>query len=108
MNRRQFKSQASSRATAGALGASVFGSGQINTFGSTASPLSYITEPPDLSSISEPSIVIVFKSLSKKDSTTKGKALEDLQTYVTLCGANGGTVEDSVLEAWVGLFVIFI
>ena len=104
MSKKQFKLQASSRATAGASGASTFGRSLKNTFGSTVSPLSYITEPPDLSSISDPGIVVAFKNLSKKDSTTKAKALEDLQTYVTLCGVNGRTIEDGVLEAWVGLF----
>ena len=62
------------------------------------SQLSYIAEPPNLSSISDPNVVVYFRNLSKKDSTTKAKALEDLQTYIA---ALQEPVEEGVLEAWV-------
>ena len=102
MSKRQIKAQASSsRAASGAFGLG-FGSTSISTFGATSSPLSYVTEPPDLSSISDPNVVVAFKNLSKKDSTTKSKALEDIQTYVS---SLSGQVEEAVLEAWVGLLL---
>lgn len=99
MSKKQFKSQASSsRAASGADGAlGAFGGG----FGAVpSSPLSYVYEPPDLSIISEPNIVVAFKNVQKKDSTTKAKALEDLQKYVSGLEPKDG-LEDAVLEPWV-------
>lgn len=95
MSKRQFKSQASSGRISGFGGG--FGGGAA--FGSTqSSQLSYIQEPPDYSSISNANLVVAFKNLSKKDATTKAKALEDIQAYVT---SPGREVEDAVLEVWV-------
>ena len=96
MSKRQFKSQASSsRATPGAA----FGGFGSNSTGST---LSYLTEPPNLSLIGDASVVVGFKNLSKKDGTTKAKALEDLRTYVQAHPfEEGGGPEESILEAWV-------
>ena len=111
MSKKQFKSQASSsRAVSGAFGApegGAFGStglAGLSTFGTvSSSTLSYFFEPPDLSAISEPNVVVAFKNLLKKDSTTKAKALEDLHAYVLSLGVEKGGVEDAILEAWVGL-----
>ncbi len=110
MSKKQFKSQASSsRAVSGAFGVSdaAFGGtnlGSSSIFGAvSSSPLSYVYEPPDLTGISEPNVVVAFKNLQKKDSTTKAKALEDLQSYVLSLGTEKGGVEDAILEAWVGL-----
>ena len=102
MSKKAYKSQASSaRAASGALGAfgGAFGS-DSNVFGGVASsPLSYVYEPPDLSGISDPNIGVAFKNLQKKDSTTKSKAIEDLQSHVRALERDG--IEESVLEAWV-------
>jgi E3 ubiquitin-protein ligase listerin len=96
MSKRQFKSQASSGRLGGGFGG--FGS---SGFGSTqSSPLSYIQEPPDYSAINDANIVVAFKNLSKKDSTTKAKALEDIQAYVSKPDAE---IEEGLLEAWVRL-----
>lgn len=96
MSKRQFKAQASSGRVGGGSGA--FGTG---AFGSTpASVLSYIQEPTDYSLISDANVIVAYKNLSKKDSTTKAKALEDLQTYVIPAD---GEPEDAVLDAWVCL-----
>ncbi|OCK82799.1 RING zinc finger protein-like protein [Lepidopterella palustris CBS 459.81] len=101
MSKRQLKSQASSsRAASGAFG-SGFGAGSASAFGATSSPLSYVAEPPDLSSISDPNVVVAFKNLSKRDSTTKAKALEDLQTYVSSLRES---VEEAILEAWIKIY----
>lgn len=109
MSKKQFKSQASSsRAVSGAfgtpdggLGTGAFGA--PSAFGAvSSSPLSYIYEPPDLGAISEPSIVVAFKNLQKKDSTTKAKALEELQAYVVSLKEAQQGVEEAILEAWVG------
>ena len=98
MSKRQPKSQASS-ARAASTAFSGFGASS-SAFGASSTPLSYVTEPPDLSSISDPNVVVYFRNLSKKDSTTKAKALEDIQTYIV---ALKEPVEESVIEAWVRL-----
>ncbi|KAL5348396.1 hypothetical protein ACLOAV_006879 [Pseudogymnoascus australis] len=101
MSKRQFKSQASSSRAVFGNGAGFGGFGS----GATRSTLSYLTEPPNLSSISDPNVVVAFKNLLKKDSTTKAKGLEDLRLHV-LSSPNeqGGGVEQSILEAWVKLY----
>jgi E3 ubiquitin-protein ligase listerin len=102
MSSKKFKSQASSaRAASSNFGSSSFGGfGATTAFQTTASPLSYVTELPDLNTISEPKVVVAYKNLSKKDSVTKAKALEELQDYLSHIGESG--VENAVLEAWVG------
>lgn len=99
MSKKAFKSQASSsRVAPGATGFGGFG------LSSTASStLSYLTESPNLTAISDANVIVAFKNLSKKDATTKSKALDDLRTYVQAhpYEHNGGT-EESILEAWVG------
>lgn len=111
MSKKQFRSQASSsRAVSGAFGASDGGLsggafGSSSTFGgaSPSSSISYVYEPPDLGNISAPNVVVALKNLQKKDSTTKSKALEELQAHVSSLTTSQGEVEESVLEAWVGL-----
>ncbi|KAL8673142.1 MAG: hypothetical protein Q9168_002439 [Polycauliona sp. 1 TL-2023] len=109
MSKKQFKSQASSsRAASGPFAAAdgAFGSSTKggSAFGAvSSSPLSYVYEPPDLTTISEPNTVVAFKNLQKKDSTTKAKALEDLLKYLSSLEANHG-VEDAVLEAWIKVY----
>ena len=96
MSKKQFRSQASSGRVGngfGAFGAAGFGSTQ-------SSPLSYIQEPPDYSGISDANVAVAFKNLSKRDSTTKAKALEDIQATI---GSSDDEIEDSILEAWVRL-----
>jgi E3 ubiquitin-protein ligase listerin len=103
MSSKKFKSQASSaRAASSTFGSSTFGGlGGPAAFQTAASPLSYVTELPDLNAISEPKVVVAYKNLSKKDSVTKAKALEELQDCLSQVGESG--VENAVLEAWVGL-----
>lgn len=97
MSKRQFKSQASSGRAGGGFGA--FGNAG---FASTqSSVLSYIQEPPDYSLISDANLVPAFKNLTKKDSTTKAKALEDLQSSLI---SSDRDLEDAVVEAWVRVF----
>ena len=96
MSKRTAKSQASSaRAATGAFGSSAFGASS-QPFGVASSQLSYVSEPPDLSAISDPNVVVYFRNLSKRDSTTKAKALEDIQAYLSKEQA-----EEGLLEAWV-------
>ncbi|KAL8939013.1 MAG: hypothetical protein Q9216_003587 [Gyalolechia sp. 2 TL-2023] len=106
MSNKHFKSQASSsRAVSGAfavpdaaLGA--FGRG----FGAVpSSMLSYVYEPPDLSMISEPNVVVAFKNVQKKDSTTKAKALEELQKHILELVPKDG-LENAVLEPWIKVY----
>ncbi|KKY38254.1 putative c3hc4 type (ring finger) zinc finger containing protein [Diaporthe ampelina] len=88
-----------------------FGSPVPSSFGgfitqSTSSgSLSYLSEDPDLSSLSDPNIVVSFKNLLKKDNTTKSKALADLIQYTQgHPNETDGGVEEAVLEAWVRLY----
>lgn len=100
MSKRPLKSQASSSRVDPTAG---FGTSGTVFAGST---LSYLSEPPNLSSITDANAVVAFKNLLKKDSTTKTKGLEDLRSFVQShpYEQNGG-VEQPILEAWVGHFV---
>ncbi|KAH8659186.1 hypothetical protein BGZ60DRAFT_120170 [Tricladium varicosporioides] len=98
MSKRQFKIQASSSRVAPATAFGGFGST------SARSSLSYVTEIPNLSKISDPNVVVAFKNLSKSDSTTKTKALEVLQEYVSHHPNEEGGTEDAVLLAWVKFY----
>jgi len=101
---KKFKSQASSaRAASAAFGSNPFGSGTIANFQTASSPLSYIAELPDLSGISKPKLVVTFKNLGKRDSTTKEKALEELQEYLAAPSSSEAGIEIGLLDAWVGL-----
>lgn len=109
MSKKAFKSQASSsRAVSGAFagdGAVFVSSTSASAFGAVpSSPLSYVYEPPDLSGFSDPNVGVAFKNLQKKDGTTKAKALEDLQTYISSLGAETGGVEEVVLTAWAKIY----
>ncbi|UJO21556.1 E3 ubiquitin-protein ligase listerin [Fulvia fulva] len=99
MSKRQFKSQASSGRVGGGSGG--FGSSAAGFASSGSSVLSYVQEPPDYSAISDSNVVVAFKNLSKKDNTTKAKALEDLQSFLI---TSDREVEDAIVEAWVRLF----
>ena len=108
MSKKHFKYQASSSRAASGLftaadGPFVPSTKGGGTFGAvSSSPLSYVYEPPDLTSISEPNVVVAFKNLQKKDSTTKAKALEDLLRNVS----SHGSVEDAILDAWVSVAAV--
>lgn len=99
MSKSKFKSQASSSR---AMGSNGFGAFSSSTPSST---LSYITSPPRLSDISDANVVVCYKNLMKKDSTTKSKGLEDLRTYVQAHPyERHGGVEEAILDAWVELY----
>ncbi|KAI0132788.1 hypothetical protein BJ170DRAFT_262304 [Xylariales sp. AK1849] len=102
MSRRSAKPRAASGKAFANTGSSAFGAFASPSGGST---LSYLTEPPDLSAISDANIVVSFKNLLKKDATTKSKALEDLIAYVEARPheQDGGT-EEPILEAWVQVY----
>ncbi|KAF2858872.1 hypothetical protein K470DRAFT_278157 [Piedraia hortae CBS 480.64] len=97
MSKKQFKVQASSSRAGVSLTSGGFGS---SAFGS-ASPLSYLQDPPDYKNINDANVVVHFKNLMKKDSKTKTKALEDLSAFVV---PGQESIEDGVLEAWVKLY----
>ncbi|KUJ16723.1 uncharacterized protein LY89DRAFT_616218 [Mollisia scopiformis] len=71
-----------------------------NGFGgaTTRSTLSFTTPPPDISKISDPNLVVSFKSLLKKNDTTLAKALDEIQTYVK--SQKAGEIEDAIIKAW--------
>lgn len=99
MGKRQFTSQASStRAATITAPGSGFG------FTTTSTRLSYLSEPSNLSLISDANVVVSFKNLSKKDGTTKSKGLEDLRTFVQNQPNEQGGIEEAILEAWVNVY----
>jgi hypothetical protein len=102
---KKFKSQASSaRAASAAFGSASFGFGAPpGGFQTATSSLSYVGEQPDLSGVSDPNIVVALRNLGKKDSTTKAKALEELQEHVASI-ASGDAIDSALLEAWVCYF----
>ncbi len=108
MSKKQFKAHASSSRAFSENPGPAFGFGPqfvpSGSFGAASSILSYLAEQPDLTSISDPNVVVNFKNLSKKDSTTKAKAIEDLQTYVTFQHEHQKDIEEAFLNAWVGGF----
>ncbi|KAI1457971.1 hypothetical protein F4805DRAFT_152315 [Annulohypoxylon moriforme] len=101
MSRKPAKSRASGAKSFASSGSSSFGAFSTSSRGTD---LSYLAEPPDLSSISDANVVVSLKNLQKKDATTKAKALEELVTYVQAhpYEQDGGT-EEPILEAWVGV-----
>ena len=113
MSKKTFKSQASSsKAISNTFGAFSNSEKSIANpfgFGSVASsPLSHIYEPPNLGGLSDPNIIVAFKNVQKKDSTTKSKALEDIQSYVISLDSSRNGVEEPILEAWVCLFRVWM
>jgi hypothetical protein len=100
MSKRTAKAQASSARAATTSSFGAFGSASA-AFSASTSPLSYVSEPPDLSAISDPNVVVYFRNLSKKDSTTKAKALEDIQSYISSLQE---PVEEGLLEAWIKIY----
>ncbi|KAJ4375787.1 hypothetical protein N0V83_001064 [Neocucurbitaria cava] len=98
MSKRTAKHQASSARAASTTFGGGFGASSSPAFGVSASPLAYVSEPPDLSAISDANVVVYFRNLSKRDSTTKAKALEDIQAYISSLKE---PVEEGVLEAWI-------
>ncbi|KIW23957.1 uncharacterized protein PV07_09702 [Cladophialophora immunda] len=107
---KKFKSQASAssaRAASAAFGSSsspAFGFGAPSPgFQTAPSSLSYVAEQPDLSIVSNPNLVVSLRNLGKKDSTTKAKALEEVQDYVNSL-TSGDDIDSGLLEAWVNLY----
>lgn len=99
MSQRRFKAQASSsRATTGA-GFGGFGAADSH------SVLSYLKELPDLDSkdFGNPNINVQFKNISKKDATTKTKALENLRECVEAFSTNKQNAKALLIifETWV-------
>ena len=83
---------------------SSFGSPPGSSFASASSSISYLAEQPDLSRVSDVQVVVHFKNLAKRDSTTRSRGLEDLQTYVASETEKEQPLEDAFIEAWVKVF----
>ncbi|KAK0386027.1 hypothetical protein NLU13_5864 [Sarocladium strictum] len=74
---------------------------RFSSFSIQHSTLSYLAEPPSFSSVSNPHVVVMLKNVLKKDSTTKGRALEELIGYVQEVKEE---VEDALLDVWVQVY----
>lgn len=97
MSKGQFKTQASSSRVA-ISGHEGFGSG------AHSSSLSYLTKHIDLSGIDCPHIVVAFKNLSRKDDTTRSKALQDLHFHINAQITEKNEVDVAVIQAWVQIY----
>ncbi|AEO60803.1 hypothetical protein MYCTH_98107 [Thermothelomyces thermophilus ATCC 42464] len=69
-------------------GSKVAHGGGFGGFRSSSTSLSYLAPPPDFTGIPH-EVVVAYKNLTKKDSTTKEKALQDILGYVQTLGAEG-------------------
>jgi hypothetical protein len=76
------------------------GGGGFGGFATSSTTLSYLTPPPDFSEIPQ-EVVVPFKNLLKKASTTKEKALQDILAYVQGLGSDGQGLPESVIDAYV-------
>jgi E3 ubiquitin-protein ligase listerin len=72
-------------------------------FGTATSPFSYLAELSDSSSISNPQTIVIFKNLAKKDSTTKARALEELQNTLSDIVVSKGDLEEAIIAVWVSM-----
>ncbi|KAK5991474.1 E3 ubiquitin-protein ligase listerin [Cladobotryum mycophilum] len=67
--------------------------------------LSYLAEPPSLSAVTDPNVVVSLKNVLKKDSTTKSKALEDLLLHAQAHPfEKDGGVEEAILDVWAQIY----
>jgi E3 ubiquitin-protein ligase listerin len=82
-------------------GRGAFGAFSAPTAGSN---LSYLSEVPDFTVISDPNIVVSFKNVLKKDGTTKAKGLEDIIAHIRSHPAEDGGIEEAVLDSWVAVY----
>ncbi|CCH46265.1 hypothetical protein BN7_5857 [Wickerhamomyces ciferrii] len=66
--------------------------------------LNYISGLPDPNIVSNSSLKLIFKSLLKRDDTTKEKALNELTSYAALKENQPELKDDLVLITWVQLY----
>lgn len=69
-------------------------------FATSLTTLSYLTPPPDFSGIPQ-EIVVPFKNLLKKASTTKEKALQDVLSCLQARTSDAQELQESVIDAYV-------
>ena len=71
------------------------------TLSPSSSTLSYLAEPINYQTFTDGNAAVAFKSVAKKDETTRARGLEDLVAFADANPnkATGG-VEEAVLEAW--------
>ncbi|KAJ6256285.1 E3 ubiquitin-protein ligase [Drechslerella dactyloides] len=101
------KKRAHAHASSASAAAALSGKSAGSAFGfpshardRVSSPLSYFAEPPDIKSISDPNLVVVFSNLLKRDDTTKEKAVAELLDWVT----EQASIENAVVNCYVQLY----
>ncbi|KAK3897962.1 hypothetical protein C8A05DRAFT_38463 [Staphylotrichum tortipilum] len=72
-------------------------------FTTSSTTLSYLMPPPDFSAIPQ-DVVVPFKNLLKKASTTKEKALQDVLSHVRSLATDGKTLDESIIDVYVELY----
>lgn len=66
--------------------------------------LNYFTALPDISGLRNPTITIVYKSLMKKDSTTKEKSLTEFVQFFNNNEYHSELKSDPVIQAWIQIY----
>ncbi|KAL2170259.1 hypothetical protein VTG60DRAFT_5035 [Thermothelomyces hinnuleus] len=84
-------------------GSKVAHGGRFGGFRSSSTSLSYLAPPPDFTGIPH-EVVVAYKNLTKKDSTTKEKALQDILVYVQTLGAEGRVPDEPVIDVYIELY----
>ncbi|KAK3988385.1 E3 ubiquitin-protein ligase listerin [Cladorrhinum sp. PSN332] len=79
------------------------GFGGAGALATSSTTLSYLTPPPDFSSIPQ-EIVVSFKNLLKKASQTKEKALQEILLYEQARTPDSAGPEDAAIEAYIQLY----
>ncbi|KAL2164989.1 hypothetical protein VTH06DRAFT_285 [Thermothelomyces fergusii] len=77
--------------------------GGFGGFRSSSTSLSYLAPPPDFAGIPH-EVVVAYKNLTKKDSTTKEKALQDILAYVQALGNGGQAPDEPVIDVYIELY----
>lgn len=96
--------QRHSKATASSTRAGFGQASAFSTFASAPSSISYLAEQPDLTLLSEPNVAVHFKNISKRDATTKSKALDELTAFLVAENEQGRDLEEGFIDAWVRVF----
>lgn len=83
------------------FGASPAFSASVSSLGGDEVTLSYFSGLPDPSTISDSKVVVIFKGLSKRDSTTRERALNEFLALLK----QSETIEDTAHWAWAQIYI---
>ncbi|KAL2257670.1 hypothetical protein VTK26DRAFT_9328 [Humicola hyalothermophila] len=85
------------------LGSKAPRAGGFGGFATSTTTLSYLSPPPDFSSIPQ-DVVVPFKNLLKKASPTREKALQDIFAYLQSRPSDAQELDDAIIGAYIQLY----